>query len=298
MRIDLNGRAIPYPLAVIRGKLKLSGLSDVEAFNLISIVEKKLESIQGIPKSETLLQITEDSLSSLHEDASRNFQILREYEIRRVKKDIPPIILAIEGASATGKSMLAIRMIDNLSATRIISTDTIRQILRTSFSEEVYPELFCHTYQAHQYKQVGPENLPDVVRGYLAQCQVIHPTIHEMVSRISLEGVTALVEGVHIIPGKLKDLKPGVVEIIINPSKDDHRAMFTSKHLAGGLTTVSSSEESRFIEFEATRDIHEFMIDQARETNTQIVELGEYREAEDKICELVIQTIEYIISRK
>lgn len=298
MRIALGDHTIPYPSNVLLGKLRMSGLSDAEAYNVLAKLKTQFAQSTNIPSIDRLSLFVQNMLSTYPKEVTRNFEILSEYEdLRKTSPDIPPLILILEGSSASGKSMLAIRMIANLSSTRIISTDTIRQILRTSFSKQDFPELFCHTYQAYQHKQVGPENLSDVVRGYLAQCEIIHPTVNELISRLSLEGVTAVIEGVHIIPGRIKELNPGVVEIIIHPRKDDHRAMFTSKHLVDGLTTVSSSEESRLVEFKATREIQEFMIDRARETNTHIVELAEYHVAEMKICEIVIEAIEDIMSR-
>ena len=297
MRVDLNGRVIPYPTNVLLGKLRMSGLTDAEAYFVLAQTKSEFVHKHDIPDSHTLSLFVRDLLSSHPKEFSKNFVILTEYEeLRRTNLDIPPIILILEGASATGKSMLAVRMIENLSSTRMLSTDTIRQILRTSFSKGDYPELFCHTYQAHKYKQTGPEHLPDVVRGYLAQCKIIQPIVIDMVSLIPNEGVTAIIEGVHIIPGKIKESNPEVIEIIINPSRADHEAMFTSKHFAGGLLTVSSSKKSRLAEFEATREIQEFMIDQARQANTHIIDFVEYEETEKQINRIIVDTVAQFLS--
>ena len=118
-----------------------------------------------------------------------DYDLLTKYEaLRRTSKAIPPLILVFEGASATGKSMLALDFIVYLSITRIISTDTVRQVLRGIHSKEDHPELHCHTYQAHKYRQVGPEELNPMIRGYLAQCELIEPVIRDAVDRLAQEG--------------------------------------------------------------------------------------------------------------
>jgi len=299
MRINLEGNLIPYPLDVLFGKLRLVGLSKEDSHEVFLKIKNELLNLDEVPTESRIFEIMETLLEINHQDSVKKFQTLLKYEqLRRTDTNIPPIILILAGASATGKSMLAIRMIENLSSTRMTSTDTIRQILRNVVSHTMFPELFCHTYQAHRYRQSGPEDLDNVVQGFIAQCELIIPTIVKAVARISDEGANAIIEGVHILPGVIApSFNPGVIEIVINPSVDDHKSMFMTKHSAGALRTVSSDEVTREFEYIAARKIQDYILQQARQNNVRIIELSDYDKAEMDICNVVIETIFQILKQ-
>ncbi|MGD9396608.1 MAG: hypothetical protein PVJ05_09295, partial [Candidatus Thorarchaeota archaeon] len=209
--------------------------------------------------------------------------------------EIPTIAVVIEGASATGKSLIALELMHDLTATRFISTDTVRQVLRGMMSEDQHPELFCHTYQAHIHRQAGPSDLAPVVRGFLAQCELISPHIETMAKRVIEEGAIGVIEGVHIQPGILQNMSSGVIEILINPNYETHRAMFSSKHEIGKLTTVSDDKTVRRKEFEATRAIQEFMIEEAQKSDVSIIELTSYEEIYQNISTLIVSRVRNLI---
>jgi len=297
MRINLEGKLIPYPLDVLFGKLRLVGLSKEDSHEVFLKIKNELFNLDEVPTESRIFEIMETLLEINHQDSVKKFQTLLKYEqLRRTDAIIPPIILILAGASATGKSMLAIRMIENLSSTRMTSTDTLRQILRDIMSQTMYPELFCHTYQAHQYRLSGDEDLDVIVQGYIAQCELMQPTVVKAIARISDEGANAIIEGVHILPGVIApSFHPGVIEIIINPNLEDHKSMFMTKHSAGALRTVSSDEATREHEFIAARKIQDYILTEAKRNNVRIVELSDYSNAEDEICRIVIETIFQIL---
>jgi 2-phosphoglycerate kinase len=239
-----------------------------------------------------LLNHIRETLSSYDSSILSNFETLTSYEsLRGESSEIPTIAVVLEGASATGKSLIALELMHDLTATRFISTDTIRQVLRGIVSEDQHPELFCHTYQAHIHRQAGPSDLDPLVRGFLAQCELISPHIETMTKRVIEEGAIGVIEGVHIQPGILQSLSPGVIEILVNPDYETHRAMFTSKHEIGKLTTVSDDKIVRSKEFEATRAIQEFMIENAQKSNVSIVGLTTYQDVYQEVSDLIISKV-------
>jgi len=294
MRVAIQGESIPYPIAVLRGKLRLSGVPYLETEEIIS--EVLATSSKRPPTEQTVTKLARDRLKSHHSAALPRFDILIEYDLSRsADRALPPVVLVLEGASATGKSMLSLPMILNLAATRVIGTDTIRQVLRAVYSERDHPELYCHTYQAYEYRQVGPKELSPIVRGYLAQCELIEPVVRDLVERIAQEGADAVIEGVHIRPGTLKGLSAGVTEAVVEPGEDSHRAMFMTKHAAAKLRTVSGDHATREREFQATRLIQEYLVDMARRAGVHILQLSDYDQAEKDICNLVVESAKRII---
>jgi 2-phosphoglycerate kinase len=280
--------SVPYPYIVLRGRLRLIGLSYHSIERIILQLGRKKITEKAI----------EDELSTEDSVYGERFALLKQYdEARRGEKPIEPIVLVLEGASATGKSMLALTMINNIGATRIISTDTVRQVLRSLSTPETHPELYCHTYQAYEKRQVGSESLDPVVRGYLAQCEHIVPAIEKMALRIVKEGAEAVFEGVHVIPGSLSGISESIIEILINPAPEMHRNMFLTKRSLAGLQSVSSEEELRVKEYEATRKIQDFMLEAAYQSDVNVLELKEYDRLEWVTNEIILEKIKNLLDK-
>ncbi|MBY8996300.1 MAG: hypothetical protein KGD60_01115 [Candidatus Thorarchaeota archaeon] len=292
MRLRLRDEEVPYPLFTIKGRLRLSGLNDQ------AISESMHNSkVSTCKTEEALLNYVRESLKSYEPEVRSNFETLTKYEeLRGDTPELPAIIVILEGASATGKSLIALELMRDLTATRFISTDSVRQVLRSIMNEEKYPELFCHTYQAHTHRQAGPEHLVPAVRGFLAQCEIITPHIETMTKRIIAEGVIAVVEGVQIQPGTLQSISPAVIEVLINPDVKTHRAMFAGKHEKGKLTTVSDDLTVRDKEFVATRAIQDYMIAIAEKKDVPIIALTDYDDARQEISDLIISRVRNLLS--
>ncbi|UCH04993.1 MAG: hypothetical protein JSW05_02205 [Candidatus Thorarchaeota archaeon] len=295
MRINHHGAEMPYPMAALKGKLRLSGLSVLDADKTIMELERHFSSSGEIPTHEVLVETCRQLIESSGTTIIQNFDTLVRYDTLRRSTYIQPIVVVLEGASATGKSMLALDLIANLAATRIISTDTVRQILRGLHTPDQHPELYCHTYQAHVHRQSGSKDLPPMVRGFLAQCELIRPTVIKSVRRVLEEGADAIVEGVHMVPGDFQDLGTGVLEVLVNPQHDVHKTMFLAKYSASGLKTVSDDIEDRQREFEATRLIQEFMLKRATDTAVDAITLVDYEEAAKRLRVLVMNHIHRMV---
>ena len=290
MRIDFHGHSLPYPLQVLRSKLLLSGISRLSSEEVINEVLREFAFDNKMP-APTEFELNRLALSHIdNEDARRKFSTVLKYEARRCSQDpVAPIAVAIAGASATGKSMIALELVGVLAATRYISTDTIRQVLRSTLSRDDSPELFCHTYQAHEVLREKHSVSNKYVAGFLAQTSIMDPTLRKMTERLIDEGATAVIEGVHLVPGSLKDISPTLIEVLIDPSEHTHKLMFASKEALAKLRTVSTVESVREEEFVAAREIQSYLRDRAKESGTAVIPLASYDQAISAIGELVVE---------
>ena len=296
MKVYLNGISNPYPMIVLRGKLKLCGFDSLKAEKIIQGIINDSKSWKHLKTEDELFSICRDSVTSHDSKIRNNITTIMEYDNLRRNTSLPPIIIIIEGASATGKSMLTLAMTYNLSITRVLGTDTFRQVQRSIYSKEKHPEIHCHTYQAYNYRQAGSENLHPIVRGYLAQCEYIEPMTRRFTTRIINEGTEAIIEGVHVVPGTLADIGENIIEVLVNVELETHKSMFQSKHTAAKLKSVTDDESIRIKEFEATRLIQDYMIDTAHSSGTPIVEITTFEDAENSICEMVLDRMIALIA--
>ncbi|MBN2229149.1 MAG: hypothetical protein JW779_06105 [Candidatus Thorarchaeota archaeon] len=297
MKLRFQDNSIPYPISIQRGKLRLSGLDLHEISDIISSTMPDPANSETLTENQ-LIESIRSSLSNYPDSVKQNYDLLMQYEqLRGEDESIPPLVLVLEGASATGKSLLAIELIQDLTATRFISTDTVRQLVRGVYQEKQAPEIFCHTYQAYRYKQLGDQYLHPVVRGYLAQIDLMKPFIDDLIQRVLSEGTQVVVEGVHIQPGSLNSLSDGILEVLVNPSVNTHRAMFFEKHASGKLRTVTSDKEIREQEFNSTRLIQDYLVNRALENEIPIIKMESYEKAREEVSEFILKTIKTLLKK-
>jgi 2-phosphoglycerate kinase len=119
-----------------------------------------------------------------------------------------PIIILVAGTSGSGKSSVAARLSERLSILSLLSTDSIREQLRTiqSFNEQEYPALHVSTYETH--KVVGEELKSEskLLCGYKRQCDIVMKSIPHILQKRMNSKIPTIVEGVHLSAEHIKEI--------------------------------------------------------------------------------------------
>ncbi|EEA07727.1 uncharacterized protein CMU_006500 [Cryptosporidium muris RN66] len=157
--------------------------------------------------------------SSINMDVS--FRILVIYLCHLYcPNEIRPCIILVAGTSGSGKSTISSFLASYLNTECILSTDTIRHILRFTDDYKDDATLHCSTYEV--YKNVNTQNKSseqieistskysrksqDVILGYLMQSSLIEDYIYEMVKTTIQKHRSIIVEGVHITPDLIRKI--------------------------------------------------------------------------------------------
>ena len=168
----------------------------------------------------------------------------------------PPKLVLIAGATGVGKSTTSITVAKKLNFSRCISTDAIREILRTVNDQEKNPNLFKSSFSK------GETGNP--VTDWKDSCEPIDGGIKATIKRARREGIDLILEGVHIIPSNefLREwvgeggIAIGVVLHVKNKHK--HLEMIKEREKSSWRTA------ERYIEsFERIRKIQEGILENA-----------------------------------
>ncbi len=111
-----------------------------------------------------------------------------------------PLILLIGGATGTGKSTVAAEVAYRLGITRVTSTDFVRQTMRAFFSPELMPSIHHSSFEAGR---TGGPLLP----GFLDQTRKVLVGVQAAIDRALQEGLSMVLEGVHLVPGMLPPIE-------------------------------------------------------------------------------------------
>ena len=102
-----------------------------------------------------------------------------------------PRLLVVSGSSGVGKSTISARAASSLGFSKVASTDTIRETLRTQFDAEQEPALHRSSFEPAGGGAV--EDWHDTV-------EVLSDAVQAVIDRAVSKRSDLLLEGVHIIP--------------------------------------------------------------------------------------------------
>ena len=99
----------------------------------------------------------------------------------------------------------------------IISTDMIREVMRKIISEELNPVIHKSSFDAYESVRTPAIRVDAVVEGFISHVDVVNVGIEAIIERSVKEGISTIIEGVHIVPGFIrKDLIENNNIIIFN----------------------------------------------------------------------------------
>lgn len=177
------------------------------------------------------------------------------------------VIVLLGGASGTGKSTLSSLLASRLGIPSMLSTDSIRHILRNVIPREQIPVLFCSTYEAGKF--VNSEGLTDkqaCIQGYLEQSDKVYEYLVNVIEHYHNCGNSIVIEGVHLNIGVMKKLMkkfPSCIPFVIYiKGKKKHMERFAvrSKYM-----TLDPSVNKYIASFSNIREIQKRFLSKADE---------------------------------
>ena len=109
-----------------------------------------------------------------------------------MKKSRRPKLLLLAGVNGVGKSTLSMQIAEFMKIKRVVSTDSIREVLRSNIDTVESPELHRSTFS------VGKHNHP--ISDWEDCCNVVKKGINSIIDKSRREGLDLIVEGVHLKP--------------------------------------------------------------------------------------------------
>jgi len=196
-----NGRW-PFNQMRLQQSLLAAGLEPRRAFEVVSDIEWRLRG-KGDPL------VTRDAIRNLATEilterfgtsTSARYRAYRHYQ----NEDDRPVIVLLGGTSGVGKSSLALDVARRLSIGRVLSTDSIRDVMRVMVSQDLVPTLHVSSFEAHtrMLRDETSENDP-VIEGFLEQTRTICVGVRAVIERAITEGTSLVLDGVSLVPGVL-----------------------------------------------------------------------------------------------
>ncbi len=192
-----KGESHPFSKGILSQSLLAAALEPNEAFDVARSIERELlgRGLREVSRSD-LRRLTYETL--VRQGSPRMAE--RYLVWRRYQHPERPVIILLGGATGVGKTSLALEVAHRLGIGRVVSTDSIRQIMRIMLSPELVPALHTSSYEACDRVHT-PAGEDPVIAGFMAQASTVSVGVRASMDRAVAENVSLVLDGVSLVPG-------------------------------------------------------------------------------------------------
>jgi 2-phosphoglycerate kinase len=182
-----------------------------------------------------------------------------------------------------------------LGIPRNVSTDSVRQALRSLIGPDLSPVLHSSSYSAWRAELLPSERdtvrpkRKRVLRGFLAQVQQLDPAVCAIIDRNVTEATSLVMEGAHLVPGIAPSRETPdaiLIKVVMAVAdEEDHRRHFGVRE---GQTFHRRRQQPYLEHFGEIRILQDFVVEQAELEGVPVVEASDFDRAVEKTIEHVL----------
>ena len=268
----------PFSKGIMSRSLNIADIGSERAYDIASDIESVLikQNITEI-SSVDLADVVLNHLEGIDSNLAKKYMNWRS--LRNSQK---PLIILIGGASGVGTSSMAFELANRLRLKNLISTDMIREVMRKIISKDLSPVIHKSSFDAYESIRTPSIRIDSVIEGYISHVDVVNVGIEAIIERSIKEGISTIIEGVHIVPGFIKqeliDNNNIIIFTLIVDDEESHRQRFYSRCRQ---PWVKRSLEKYMENFDMIRKTQKFLVEQANIHDTRVINNVEINETID-----------------
>ena len=276
----------PFSKGIMSRSLNVADIGIERAHVISSEIESDLikNNVTEISSSE-LSKVVLNHLASIDKDIAIKYKKWRS--LRTSKK---PLIILIGGASGVGTSSMAFELANRLRLKNLISTDMIREVMRKIVSKELSPVIHKSSFDAYESMRTPSIRIDSVIEGFISHVDVVNVGIEAIIERSAKEGISTIIEGVHIVPGFIrKDLIENNNIIMFTLTVDDEEAHKQRFYSRCRQPWVKRPLERYMDNFGSIRKTQRFLVEQAKIHDTRIINNVDINETIEIMVEDILE---------
>jgi 2-phosphoglycerate kinase len=281
---------LPYSKGVTASSIMATGLSPGRAYRIAQQIEDHL-------RDNNIQMITMDELKDLtYKTLADNVSVENARKYRQwdnLSKVDKPIIVLVGGTTGAGKSTIASELAYRMGFNRMVSTDAIREIMRSFFSPELMPTLYKSSFNAWKnLRYPDPKSVDPVIEGFREQAEAVMVGIEAIIERAIDEGINMVIEGAHVLPGfisKRYSEKAFILPlIIVVKDEEQHKSHFFMRE----VETAPSRPYMRYLDnLENIRKIQEYIKSLAKTNHVPVFSSYNLDATVSKALEYIMDSI-------
>jgi 2-phosphoglycerate kinase len=203
------------------------------------------------------------------------------------------VIVLLGGTSGVGKSSLGLEVARRLSIARVLSTDSVRDVMRVMVSEELVPTLHVSSFEAHS-RLVGEvaEGLDPVIEGFLEQSRTIAVGVRAVIERAITEGMNMVLDGVSLVPGlfDVEEWRDRAHVFFVLAADEDRESLHG--HLVARAHGKGARASARYMQnFQEIFRIQEDLLERAEVSGVRVVDVHDLESAAHQVVAYVVDRL-------
>ena len=267
---DVDGKKYkePFSKGIMSRSLNVADIGTERAHQIASNIEADLieNNITEISSGD-LADVVLNHLENIDSDIAKKYSNWRSLRISK-----KPLIILIGGASGVGTSSMAFELANRLRLKNIISTDMIREVMRKIISKDLSPVIHKSSFDAYESIRTPSIRIDSVIEGFISHVDVVNVGIEAIIERSVKEGISTIIEGVHIVPGFIRsDLMENNNIIMFTLTVDDEDSHKQRFYARCRQPWVKRSLERYMDNFPTIRKTQKFLVEQAKIHDARII---------------------------
>ena len=267
---DVDGKKYkePFSKGIMSRSLNVADIGIERAHEIASDIEANLikNNVSEISSGE-LASVVLTHLENIDPDFAIKYK-----NWRSLRNSREPLIILIGGASGVGTSSMAFELANRLRLKNLISTDMIREVMRKIVSKELSPVIHKSSFDAYESVRTPSIRIDSVIEGFISHVDVVNVGIEAIIERSVKEGISTIIEGVHVVPGFIRrDLMENNSIILFTLTVDDDEAHKQRFYSRCRQPWVKRSLDRYMDNFDAIRKTQRFLVEQAKIHDTRII---------------------------
>ena len=293
--VGRGGGTLPFSRGILAQSVMAIGLEPELSYGIAKRVEQAL--YERYVDRITPTELREIVLDLLTREAGEEFA--RRYLLmQRARKPEHPLVVLIGGAPGVGKSAIAAELSYRLGIPRLVSSDSVRQALRSLISPQLSPVLHASTYNAWKAELLPSErdtvkpHRKQVLRAFLAQVQQLTPALDGIIERSITEATSVVIEGAHVVSGEIAQQQypdATIVQLtLVVTDADDHARHFEIRERQTRSKRQMHSYKQHFKE---VRIIQDYLVERAKRHGTRAIDVTDFDRGLERCIEVVLEVM-------
>ena len=281
---------LPYSKGLIAQSIMATGLPPERAYHVAREIEQHLH--DSGQSSISLRRLREIAQQVLGEEEGQSFTE-RYRRWRMLGKLEKPIVILIGGATGVGKSTLATQVAHRLGVTRLTSSDSVRQVMRAFFSEELMPAIHYSSFEAAKAVRLDmARGVNRDLAGYIEQVEKVSVGINAIIERSIREGTRMVLEGAHIVPGYLNEEHwhdAIVIQMVLIVKDEDHHKshFFVRDQETDGVRSLKKYLDN----IEKIRLVQRYLVERAGKAGVPVIDNQSIDDAVAMAMDIVLDSV-------
>ena len=193
-----RGKGLPFSKGILSQSLFAAAIDPNDAFDVARDIERELlnRGAREVDRREVRELAYQALDRRMGAEAARRYLVWRKYQ-----DPDRPVMILLGGAAGVGKTSLALEVAHRLGIGRVLSTDSIRQIMRLMLSPALVPAIHGSSYDAHRLISAERKSADQVIGGFREQAATVSVGIRASLERAVNENASLVMDGVAIVPG-------------------------------------------------------------------------------------------------